>query len=49
MRNLRGRAKMRGIHLDEDCKKAKISTHEYGQMITENFVMACMKCRAKKH
>ena len=30
MRNLRGRAKLRGIPLDDDCKKAKISLHEYG-------------------
>ncbi len=30
MRNLRGRAKLRGIPLDNDCKKAKISLYEYG-------------------
>lgn len=30
MRNLRGRATVRGKPLDEDCKKAIITTHEYG-------------------
>lgn len=30
MRNLRGRAALRGKPLDENCCIAKISTHEYG-------------------
>ena len=30
MKDLRGRAKLRGKPLDENCKIARISTHEYG-------------------
>lgn len=30
MKNLRGRAKLRGKPLDDNCYKARISAHEYG-------------------
>lgn len=30
MANLKGRAKLRGKQLDDDCYIAKISTHEFG-------------------
>lgn len=52
------RAGLRGKPLDEDCKKAKISTHEYGpednrkycygliEMSTEETLEKCNKCGA---
>lgn len=57
-RVLRGRAEQRGKQLDEDCKKAKISIHEYGMsdkrkfcyglmdMMTEEAFEKCVKCGA---
>lgn len=58
MRNLRGRAKLRGIPLDNDCKKAKISLYEYGpddnrkfcygvcDGFTDEIAEKCRKCGA---
>jgi len=58
MSNLKGRAKIRGKSLDEDCKKAIISTHEYGpddnrkfcyglyEMSTEETLEKCNICKA---
>lgn len=58
MLNLRGRAILRGKPLDEDCKKAKITTHEYGltdnrkycyglyEMSTEETLEKCKECMA---
>ena len=31
MRNLRGRAALRGAYLEPECYKAHISVHEYGE------------------
>lgn len=56
--NLRGRAELRGKPLDEDCKKANISTHEFGmsdnrkfcygiyEMSTEETLDKCKSCGA---
>lgn len=58
MRNLRGRAELRGKPLDDDCKIAIISTHEYGmednrkfcyglmEMTTEEVLEKCKGCKA---
>ena len=58
MKNLKGRAAMRGKPLDEDCKKARISTHEYGpndnrkfclglyDMMTDETLSKCKECKA---
>lgn len=52
------RATLRGKPLDDDCKKAKISKHEYGMndnrcfcyglidMSTEELLPKCIKCGA---
>lgn len=52
------RASIRGKHLDDDCKKAKISRHEYGMddnrcfcyglidMSTEALLPKCIECGA---
>lgn len=37
MKNLRGRAALRGKPLDDDCHKARISTHEYGMEDNRKF------------
>lgn len=58
MKNLIGRAKLRGKPLDDDCKTAIISTHEYGmednrkfcyglmEMSTEELIDKCRTCKA---
>ena len=58
MVKLRGRAAMRGKPLDEDCKKARISTHECGindnrkfclglyDMMTDETLDKCKECKA---
>ncbi|QHI72884.1 hypothetical protein [Aminipila terrae] len=58
MKNLRERSELRGKSLDDDCKIAKISTHEYGmednrkfcyglmEMSTEELIDKCITCKA---
>ncbi|WP_206457904.1 hypothetical protein [Anaerovorax sp. IOR16] len=58
MKNFKGRAKLRGKPLDEDCKKAIISTCEYGptdnrkfcyglcEPSTEEVLEKCKGCKA---
>lgn len=58
MKNLRGRAAVRGKPLDEDCKRAIITTHEYGQEDNRKFCYGicngfpdevaekCIECKA---
>lgn len=44
MKNLRGRAALRGFPLDDDCKKARISTHEYGPEDDRKFCYGLYDC-----
>lgn len=44
MKNLRGRAEQRGIPLDNDCRKANISTHEYGMSDNRKFCLGLKDC-----
>ena len=58
MKNLRGRAALRGKPLDVDCKKAMISVHEYGiedkrkfcygiiNEFPDEIAEKCKKCKA---
>ena len=47
MKNLRGRAAQRGKPLDEDCRKANISTHEYGMEDDRKFCLGLMDMRTE--
>lgn len=41
---MKGRAKQRGKPLDADCKKTKISTHEYGMNDDRKFCYGLVDC-----
>lgn len=58
MKNLRGRAILRGKPLDENCKRASVTTREYGQddnrkfcyglmeMMSGDLLGKCRECKA---
>ena len=48
MKNLRGRAAQRGKPLDDDCRKANISTHEYGMSDERKFCYGLMDCMTEE-
>ena len=48
MKNLRGRAKLKGTNLEDDCKKATITTHEYGLNDNRKFCLGLYEISTKE-